>query len=369
MWLADLRFTIHDLRFTIHDSTFTHHQVLTIMPIIECVPNFSEGRNTLALQAIENAIRAVPGASLLSLEPDADYNRCVVTIVGDPKAVVDAAFEAAKTASEMIDMTSHKGEHPRLGAVDVVPFVPVSGATMDDCVKAARTFGERLAGELSIPVYLYEYAATRPERRNLANIRKGEYEGLQKKLEDPDWKPDFGEAVFNARSGATVTGARKFLIAYNVNLDTPDEKVAHEIALRIRESGRVKKDDQGNTVKDEAGKSVKIPGTLKAAKAMGVHLERHNIAQVSINLVDFEITGMHDAYDEVSRQAKDLGVAVTGSELVGLAPLEAFRLAGKHYGAPADATDESLVEATRKSLGLDQLDPFDPKKKVIEFMI
>jgi glutamate formiminotransferase/formiminotetrahydrofolate cyclodeaminase len=337
--------------------------------IIECVPNFSEGRNTATLGAIESAVRTVPGASLLGLEADRDYNRTVVTFVGSPDAVVEAAFRAASTAAGSIDMVSHKGEHPRLGAVDVVPFVPVSGVSMEECVAASKHFGERLSRELNIPVYLYEYAATRPERRNLASIRRGEYEGLAKRLEDPSWRPDFGEAVFNPKSGATVTGARKFLIAYNVNLSTSDQNLAHEVALRIRESGKVLRDADGNPVKDEQGKNVKVPGTLKAVKAMGVYLERHSIAQVSINLVDFELTSMHDVFEEVRKQARQLGADVTGSELVGLAPLEAFRLAGRFYGADAAVTDEVLVETARKHLGLDQLDPFDPKKKIIEFML
>lgn len=337
--------------------------------IIECVPNFSEGRNPNVLGAIADAVRAVDGVTLLSFEPDADYNRSVMTFVGPPHLVGNAAFAAAGVASTLIDMSTHKGEHPRLGAIDVVPFVPVSGVTMDDCVAVARSFGARLAKEFSIPVYLYEYAASMPARSNLAAIRKGEYEGLAKKLQDPDWKPDFGEAVFNARSGATVTGARTFLIAYNVNLDTPDADIANEIALRIRESGRVLKDEGGKPVKDEMGKTVKVPGTLKAVKAMGVYLERYNLAQVSMNLVDFEVTGMHTAFEEVRRQAAELGVKVTGSELVGLAPLQAIRLAGRAYSSEHEAGDSILVETAVHQLGLDQLDPFDPKKKVIEYMI
>ncbi len=336
--------------------------------IIECVPNFSEGRNQKVLDAIADAVRSVKSVTLLSFEPDADYNRSVMTFVGNPEDIADAALAAARVAAELIDMTTHKGEHPRLGAIDVVPFVPVSGVTMVDCVAVAKTFGERLAAELGIPAFLYEYAASSPARANLANIRKGEYEGLAAKLQDPAWRPDFGEPVFNPRSGATVTGARKFLIAYNVNLDTPDASIANEIALRVRESGRVLKDDAGQPVKDEKGKTVKVPGTLKAVKAMGVYMERHNIAQVSMNLVDFEVTGMHTAFEEVKRQATELGVTVTGSELVGLAPLEAIRRAGR-VSAGDTADDAALVSSAVGSLGLEQLDAFDPKKKIIEFMI
>lgn len=337
--------------------------------LVECVPNFSDGRNESTIQALGDSVKAVKGAKLLSIEPDRDYNRTVVTMVGDPTSVAEAAFQATRVASQFIDMRTHRGEHPRIGATDVVPFIPVSGCTMDDCVGIARSFGKRVASELGIPIYLYEFAATRPERRNLADIRKGEYEGLKSKLEDPAWTPDFGAAIMNERSGATVAGARKFLIAYNVNLNTPDVAIAHEIALRIRESGRAKKDDLGNIVKDAAGTSVKIPGTLKAVKAMGVYLDRHSIAQVSINLVDFEVTSMHHAFDEVRRQARTLGVDATGSELVGLAPLEAFRKAAAYYQPDSNMNDAEAVNATRTALGLDQLEPFDPKRKVIEFMI
>jgi glutamate formiminotransferase/formiminotetrahydrofolate cyclodeaminase len=291
-----------------------------------------------------------------------------VTFVGEPAAVVEAAFQSTKTAAARIDMTAHKGEHPRLGATDVVPFIPISGVSMDDCVKLANQYGERVAKELNIPVYLYEFAARSPQRRNLSDIRKGEYEGLQKKLTDPAWKPDHGTAVVNAKSGATVTGARKFLIAYNVNLNTPDQKVAHEIALRIRESGRVKKDEAGNTVKDDKGESIKIPGTLKAVKAMGVFLERFNIAQVSINLVDFEVTSMHQAFEEVRKQARTMGADATGSELVGLTPLKAMLMAGEHFGGKGK-NEQELVALAIDKLGLSQLEPFDAKKKVIEYQI
>ncbi len=340
--------------------------------IVECVPNFSEGRNQQVIDAIAESIRTVQGASLLGVEPDKDYNRTVVTIVGSPDGVLEAAFQATKTASSLIDMQTHKGEHPRMGAADVVPFVPISGVTMDDCVQISRRYGERVAKDLKIPVYLYEYAAASPARKNLAEIRKGEYEGLKEKLSDPAWQPDFGPAVFNARSGATVTGARKFLIAYNVNLNTPDSKVAHEIALRVREAGRPKKDADGVTVKDEKGKAVKIPGTLKAVKAMGVFLERFNIAQVSINLVDYEVTPPHMAFEEIKKEAATLGIEVTGSEIVGLAPLQAILLAGTFYAkktGKAAGDDRALVSLAVEQLGLSQLEPFDPNKKIIEYQL
>ena len=336
--------------------------------IVECVPNFSEGRESTTVGAIGAAVDAVPGVKLLSVEPDKDYNRTVVTFIGSPGGVVEAAFQATRVAAERIDMAKHKGEHPRIGATDVVPFVPVSGVTMDECVGLARRYGRRVGEELRIPVYLYEEAATRPERRNLAAVRKGEYEGLAAKLRDPAWQPDFGPAEFSPRSGATVTGARVFLIAYNVNLKTNDQKIAHEIALRIRESGRVQKDANGNTVVDAQGQKVVIPGTLRAVKAMGVLLEAQNIAQVSINLVNFHVTPPHTAFEEVKRIAAGMGVEVTGSEIVGLTPKEALIMAGSFYdGTTSDAS--RLIATAVERLGLSQLDRFDPARKIIEYQL
>jgi glutamate formiminotransferase/formiminotetrahydrofolate cyclodeaminase len=341
--------------------------------LVECVPNISEGNNQALIEKVASAVRAVEGVKLLGIEPDKDYNRSVVTFVGEPEAVLKAAIELTRSASALIDMRVHKGEHPRLGAVDVVPFVPISGVSMDDCVKLARRYGETVSSELKIPVYLYEAAAASPARRNLADIRKGEYEGLPQKLTDPHWRPDFGRPEFNERSGATVAGARTFLIAYNVNLNTPDSAIAHEIALRIRESGRVKKDSTGNTVKDADGKSIKIPGTLKAVKAMGVFVERHNIAQVSINLVDFEVTGPHQAFEEVKRQARTLGAEATGSEIVGLSPLKALLQAGTHYAQQEKdrqkRSERELLALAVARLGLNQLEPFEPSKKIIEYQL
>jgi glutamate formiminotransferase/formiminotetrahydrofolate cyclodeaminase len=337
--------------------------------IVECVPNFSEGQNTEIIGAIGESVKYVSGVRLLSVEPDRDYNRTVVTFVGEPDAVVEAAFQATKTAAELIDMTKHKGEHPRIGATDVVPFVPINGVTMDDCVKLAEKYGERVARELRIPIYLYEFAARKPQRRNLADIRKGEYEGLAQKLTDPAWKPDYGEPVFNSKSGATVAGARKFLIAYNVNLSTSAQKLAQEIALRIRESGRSMKDEFGKPLKNEKGETIKIPGTLKTVKALGVYLERYKIAQVSINLTDFEMTSMHDAFEEVKRQAQSLGINATGSELVGLTPLQAMLKAGRFYAGDTKHSETELVSLAIEKLGLSQLEPFDAKKKIIEYMI
>ncbi|MGA9407496.1 MAG: glutamate formimidoyltransferase [Bacteroidota bacterium] len=336
--------------------------------IIECVPNFSEGRNAGTIKAIAESIHNVDNVKLLNVEPDKDYNRVVVTFIGDPEGVGEAAFQSTKIASMLINMERHKGEHPRIGATDVVPFIPVSGATMDECIGLANAYGHRVASDLHIPVYLYEAAAKSPDRKNLADIRKGEYEGLPEKLLDPKWKPDYGESAFNKKSGATVTGARTFLIAYNVNLNTADASVAQEIAQRIRESGRVKKDASGNTVKDEKGETVKIPGTLKAVKAMGVVVERLNIAQVSINLVDYETTPPHIAFEEVKKHAHSLGVEATGSEIVGLTPLKALLMAGKFYN-PGETSEERLISLAVERLGLNQLDQFDPQKKIIEYQL
>jgi glutamate formiminotransferase / formiminotetrahydrofolate cyclodeaminase len=346
------------------------------MQIVECVPNFSEGKNTNIIDSIAASIDAVIGVKLLSVEPDADYNRTVITFVGEPGAVKEAAFQATKKATELIDMTLHKGQHPRLGATDVVPFIPVSGITMEECVKLSKEFGERVANELNIPIYLYEEAAAKPERKNLATTRKGEYEGLAEKLKDSKWLPDYqikGDNQFNPKSGATVTGARFFLIAYNVNLKTNDKNSAHEIALRIRESGRPMKNEVGEVVKDGSGKTVNIPGSLKAVKAMGVLLERFNVAQVSINLTNFHLTPPHIAFEEVKKEAASLDIEVTGSEIVGLIPREALLLAGKYYLADNAKTmklsEMDLINIAIHYLGLNQLEAFDPNKKIIEYML
>ncbi len=344
--------------------------------LVECVPNFSEGQNHNIIDAIAGVIDATENVKLLSVEPDRDYNRTVITFVGTPDAVKQAAFEATKVASEMIDMRQHKGEHPRIGAVDVVPFVPLSGVTMDDCVKLANEYGKMVSDKLNIPVFLYEEAARKSDRKNLSNIRKGEYEGLEQKLKDPEWFPDYpirGSNQFNPKSGATVAGARYFLIAYNVNLNTNDKNIAHEIALRIRESGRPMKNEKGEIVKDSTGKTVNVPGSLKAVKAMGVLLERFNIAQVSINLTNFNVTPPHIAFEEVKKEAQTLGVEVTGSEIVGLVPKDALITAGKFYLGEQlqtlNVSEMDLINVAIQYLGLNQLETFNPYKKIIEYMI
>ncbi|RJP82177.1 MAG: glutamate formimidoyltransferase [Candidatus Zixiibacteriota bacterium] len=341
--------------------------------IVECVPNFSEGRNREVIDRIADAVRRTEGAKLLDVDPNVDYNRTVFTFVGTPEGVLQAALAAFAAGAEGIDMSGHKGEHPRMGAADVVPFIPVRGVSMADCVALSERFGAEIAQRFSLPVYLYEHAARSPQRRNLAEVRKGEYEGLPEKLQDPQWLPDFGHAVFNPKLGATITGARIFLIAYNANVRDPNPDKAQEIALRIRESGRVKRGPDGKILKDEAGNKIVIPGKLKAVKAMGVALEEYKISQVSINLVDYHVTPPHIAYEAVKEEAATLDAVVSGSEIVGLTPLEPLLMAGAYYcqlnHLPPPATDAELVEAGIRGLGLSDLYPFDANKKIIEYMI
>jgi glutamate formiminotransferase/formiminotetrahydrofolate cyclodeaminase len=341
------------------------------MKLVECVPNFSEGRDKNKIQAITREIETTAEVKLLDVDPGESTNRTVVTFIGTPEAAFDAAFKAIKKAAEVIDMRTHKGAHSRIGATDVCPFVPVSGVTMADCVTLARDLGRRVAAELKIPVYFYEEAALKPERRNLAHIREGEYEGLPQRLKDPAWVPDCGRAVFNARSGATVIGAREFLIAYNINLNTRDRKLAAEIALNIRESGRAQRDPEGNIVRDAAGNAAKIPGRFPHVKAVGWYIEDYGIAQISINFTNYKITPVHRVFDEVAREAEKLGLRVTGSELVGLIPKEALLAAGRHFlekqGKSPGVPEEELIRIAALSLGLSDVAPFDPNKKIIEY--
>jgi len=343
------------------------------MKLVECVPNFSEGRDQGVIDAIVAAIASVEGAHLLDVDPGRDTNRTVVTFVAPLERAAEAAFRGIAKAAELIDMAKHHGEHPRMGATDVCPFVPLGTTTMDECVALARQLGERVGSELKIPVYLYEYAATKDDRRNLAEIRAGEYEGLPAKLADAHWKPDFGPAKMNARAGATVIGARKFLIAYNVNLNTRDKKRASDIALAIREQGRKKRDAHGQFVMDMNGDFIFDPGTLKVCKAVGWFIDEYQRAQVSINLTDFDVTPPHVAFEEVARQAAERGLRATGSELVGLVPLAAMRRAGQFYldkqGASAGVPEPMLVETAIQSLGLRELGGFDPMQKIIEYCV
>jgi glutamate formiminotransferase / formiminotetrahydrofolate cyclodeaminase len=344
-----------------------------VTSLVECVPNFSEGRDRSVIDAIARAISSVDGVRLLDVDPGADTNRTVYTLVGGPDAVSEAAFRGAVAASELIDMSKHQGAHPRMGALDVCPIVPVSGVTMDQCVETARALGRRIAQAFALPVYFYEYAASRPERRNLADIRSGEYEGLRKKLADPAWAPDAGPSAFNARLGATAVGAREFLIAYNVNVNTREQKLANEVALNIREAGRLKRDAQGQVVTDAAGRELRVPGRLKAVKAIGWTIEQYRQAQVSINLLSYRTTPLHEVFETTREEAAKLGLVVTGSELVGLTPLEPLVEAGRYYlrkqGRSTGLPERELVELAIQSLGLAQLLPFDPDKRIIEYAV
>lgn len=338
------------------------------MKIVECVPNFSEGKNEHTFEMMKKSLAGISNCKLLSFEPDADYNRVVVTMAGDEHGILEGALAISRTAAQLIDMTKHKGEHPRMGAIDVVPFVPIKNITMQECVKISEAYAEQASKELNIPIYLYEAAAKKPERQNLANIRKGEYEGLTEKLKDGNWQPDYGTNVFNPKLGGTVTGARFFLIAYNVNLKSEDVKYAKEIGETLRESGYVKKDENGNVIKVN-GQSVKIPGRLKSVKGMGVALEKYKMTQVSMNLTNYNVTPIHVAFEETKKEAERLGVEVTGSEIVGLVPLEALLLAGKYYSQGKTLDEKSLVELAIEKLGLNDLHPFIKTEKVIDYMI
>jgi glutamate formiminotransferase/formiminotetrahydrofolate cyclodeaminase len=341
------------------------------MRLVECVPNFSEGRDAAKIEQITNEIRTTEGVKLVDVDPGKDTNRTVVTFIGTPEGVLEAAFRAIAKAAEVIDMRTHTGAHARMGATDVCPFVPVSGVTMEDCAALARSLGARVGSELGIPVYLYEEAAARPERRNLANIRQGEYEGLAEKLKDPEWKPDFGPAEFNPESGATVIGAREFLIAFNINLNTRDVRVAREIAFEIREKGKAKRDATGAVIKDDRGETIFEPGKFRACKAVGWYMENFARAQISMNLVNYKVTPPHLVFDECVKLAESHGVRVTGSELVGLIPLEAMLQAGRHYLAKQKKTtgvpERELLHVAALSMGMSDLYQFEAEKKIIEY--
>lgn len=343
------------------------------MKLVECVPNFSEGRDQKVLNTIADSIRTVKNVSLLDVDPGADTNRTVFTIVGEPEAVVEAAFQAIKTAAALIDMSKHTGAHPRMGATDVCPFIPISEMTMEDCVALAHQLGKRVGDELGIPVYMYEYAAVKPEWKNLAEVRKGEYEALSDKAKDPYWKPDYGPHTFNSKSGATAIGAREFLIAYNINLNTRDEKKASELAMMIRESGRPKKDKQGNILKDASGNKIIEPGLFSYCKAVGWYIDAYRKAQISINLTNYKITPPHLVLEKVRELAIKKGVIVTGSEVVGLIPREAMVNAGKFYLKLLDESvgvpEKMIIESAVQSMGLAEVAPFELDKKIIEYAI
>ena len=344
--------------------------------LIECVPNFSEGRDLEVIRQITDAIRTVKGVSLLDVDPGASTNRTVVTFVGNPEATVEAAFRAIKQAAELIDMRKHKGEHPRMGATDVCPFIPVTNISWEEAIECANRLGQRVGEELKIPVFLYEKAARDKSRSNLSVIRAGEYEGFFEKIKQPQWKPDFGSAVFNDKSGATVIGVRDFLVAYNVNLNTKSVRRATSVAFDVREQGRVTTEDgtpSGKPVLDSNGEPVRIPGTLKHVKAIGWFVKEYGIAQVSMNLTNIEETPLHVAFDACVEAAANRGLRVTGSEIVGMVPKKCLVDAGRYFLSKQrwseGASEEELIDIAIRSMGLSELKPFDPKEKVIELKI
>ena len=338
--------------------------------IIECVPNFSEGRNMTTIKHITDEIEKIEGVRLLDVDPGKATNRTVVTFVGNPYDVIEAAFQAIKMAAHHIDMRNHAGEHPRMGATDVCPLIPISGITAEETVEFAKKLAKRVGEELNIPTYLYEYAASEPYRKNLADIRSGEYEGFAAKILKPEWKPDYGH-TFNERSGATVIGVRDFLIAYNVNLNTTSTRRANAVAFDIREKGRQKKDANGKAVKDANGEGVWEPGLLKNVKAIGWFIEEYGVAQISINLTDMHTTPLHVVFDTAAERAAARGMRATGSELVGLVPLQALLEAGRYFLRKQQRStgvgEAELIRIAVLSMGLDELAPFDPQKKIIEY--
>ncbi len=340
------------------------------MKLVECVPNFSEGRNPAIIEAILSAIRTVPGVTLLDVDPGKATNRTVYTFAGAPADVLEAAFQAIRTGTELIDMRTHKGEHARQGACDVCPFVPVAGVTMAECVALAKQLGERVGKELQIPIYLYAEAATRPERKRLPDIRSGEYEALKEKLTKPEWKPDFGPATFSAKSGATVIGARPFLIAYNVNLNTTSVRLATEIAFAIRESGRLKRDAAGNKILALDGTAERVPGIFTDVQGTGWLIPEYGRAQVTVNILNIDKAPLHEVFDTCCRLATELGCRVTGSEIVGMVPKQVLMDAGLHYlrkqGCTTGVTEDEIIRTAVMSLGLTEVSAFDPKQKVIE---
>jgi glutamate formiminotransferase/formiminotetrahydrofolate cyclodeaminase len=349
---------------------------MTAKPLIECVPNFSEGRDMGVIKQITDAIESVEGVKLLDVDPGKATNRTVVTFVGEPGPVIDAAFLAIQKAAELIDMRGHKGEHPRMGATDVCPLIPIANISMEEIARWAHQLAQRVGAELDIPVFMYEAAATSPERKNLATIRAGEYEGLAEKLKQPDWQPDYGTPKFNPGAGATVIGARDFLVAYNVNLNTTSERRANSVAFDVREQGRVKRKGDpitGDIEHDEQGEPIRIPGMLKAVKAIGWYIAEYGIAQVSMNLTDIQITSLHAAFEACCESAANRGMRVTGSEIVGMAPKKVLLDAGRHFLHKQErslgVSEEELIKIAVRSLGLDELSPFDPRKKVIEYQL
>ena len=344
--------------------------------LIECVPNFSEGANTKLIKSITDQIETVKGVKLLDVDPGIATNRTVVTFVGEPDDVIEAAFLAIKRASELIDMSQHKGEHPRMGATDVCPLIPISNITMEETVAYAEKLAKRVGEELNIPAYLYESAARNEERKNLANIRAGEYEGFGKKIKEAKWKPDFGPSEQHVKAGTTAIGARDFLVAYNVNLNTTSVRKANSIAFDIREKGRVKREGHpvnGTILRDAAGEPLRVPGMLKSVKAIGWYIDEYKVAQISMNLTDIKVTSLHEAFEATCTSAQNRGIRVTGSELVGLVPKKVMIDAGQYFlkkqGKSIGIAESEIIHIAIKSLGLDELGPFDPKAKIIEYLL
>ena len=349
--------------------------------LIECVPNFSEGRDKVKIDDIVKQMSNVQGITVLDVDPGPDTNRTVVTIVGPPESVSEAAFLGIKRASELLDMRQHSGTHPRMGATDVCPFIPISGVTVEECIEISKQVGERVGNELGIPIYLYEKSAQKPEREKLPTVRKGEYEGFAEKLKDENWAPDFGPAELHIKAGATVMGCREFLIAYNINLNTKDHRLATDIAFELREAGRSKRTPNPNSknlldgeiVRNEDGSPVKIQGMFKDVKGIGWYVDMFNRAQISINFNNYKVSTIHDVFDAACQLAEERGIRVTGSELVGLIPLEAMLMAGKHYlkkqnrslGVPT----ADIVECAVQSLGLNDVTSFNPEEKIIDFAV
>ena len=349
---------------------------MTDKSLIECVPNFSEGRDQAVIDAISAEIRSVDGVRLLNVEPGKATNRTVVTFVGEPEPVVNAAFLAIRKAADLIDMKSHKGEHPRMGATDVCPFIPVSNISMEETAKYAHQLGKRVGEELGIPVFMYENAATEGKRKNLATIRSGEYEGMADKIKKPEWRPDYGPAELHANAGVTAIGARDFLVAYNVNLNTTSTRRANSVAFDVREKGRVKREGgklTGKVIRDNEGNPVREKGACKGVKAIGWYIEEYGVAQISMNITELNETPIHVAFEECRKSATRRGLRVTGSELVGLVPKKVLIDAGKYYltqqmrshGIP----EREIIHIAVKSMGLDELGPFNPDEKVIEYML
>ncbi len=353
-----------------------HREPAILDRLIECVPNFSEGNDLSVIRLITDEIETVDGVKLLDVDPGKATNRTVVTFAGAPEEVIEAAVRGVRKASEMIDMTKHSGEHPRFGATDVCPLVPIAGVTMEETVEYARELARRLGEEVGLTVYCYENAASNQERRNLADVRAGEYEGLAEKLADPHWAPDFGPEEFNPRSGATAVGARDFLLAYNVNLNTTSTRRANAIAFDVREKGRMRRKGDpltGEVVRDADGEPEWVPGSLKSVKAIGWYIDEFGVAQISMNLTNISVTPIHVAFDECVERAGDRGVRVTGSELVGLIPLQAVLDAGRYFlrkqQRSTGVSDSELIKIAVNSMGLDELSDFDPKKKIIEYVL